>query len=307
MKRTLRKSGPSGSLAGKVAKQLRAAKTGKVVDLQAVRKGQGELEALFQEIHPSTITSENILHGLYVHTINTLTIFLEVLQELPAFQKLTNLIADADEEYMPAGPPISPLTRSYFTCWALFDLHVGPKKETFTSVLIEVADILGLDESTVRTLGMLQQSRMGFYVHEGRQGALNLFRDVWTGKKFPAYMPMNRDRKPGELWFIRMFPPSPYLADAQYHVVFTTPYIIGDQKLFRFTPPDLKKWHQFIERSLPKTGIADASQAYEQFMKFGLHRNYWPEFIMQGYCGHATENILLTGIPDMAETLPHSN
>ncbi len=307
MKRKLSKKGPSGSLARKVAAQLHDATTRKVINLHEARGGKEKLEALFREIHPSKITAKNTLHAMYIHTLNTLSIFLEVMHELPAFQKLTNLIADAGEEYMPSGPPISPITKTFFHCWTLFDIHVGQKKETFTSIIMEIADFLNLDAATVQTIDMMRKSRMGFYIHEGRQGDLNLFRELWTDRKYIAYMPMNRDRPPGELWFIRLFPPSAYLADAQYHVVFTTPYIIGNKKLLRFKPPDLEQWQRFFERNVPKTGIVDTTQAYEHFMKYGLHRNYWSEFIIQGYCGYATENILLTGIPDKPETLPHAD
>jgi hypothetical protein len=45
-----------------------------------------------------------------------------VLAELPELSKLAERIAAAEEEYMAEGPPMSPITRSYFNDWTLFDL-----------------------------------------------------------------------------------------------------------------------------------------------------------------------------------------
>jgi len=40
---------------------------------------------------------------------------LTVLDEMARFVKI---ISKAEDEYMPSGPPMSPLTTSFFTCWA---------------------------------------------------------------------------------------------------------------------------------------------------------------------------------------------
>ena len=66
---------------------------------------------------------------------NKISVMVEQLGELPAMSKLVNAYADAQDEYMPSGPPISPLTNSYFSCWGFFDLCAGIKKETFQKSL----------------------------------------------------------------------------------------------------------------------------------------------------------------------------
>ncbi len=41
-------------------------------------------------------------------------------------------------------------------------------------------------------------------------------------------------------------------------------------------------------------------------MKYGLNRRYWPEYIFTGYANYTANAVLLTGIPDLPETLPHA-
>ncbi len=46
----------------------------------------------------------------------------EELVNLPALSKFGNAYFTAAEEYMPSGPPESPITGSYFSLWGIFDL-----------------------------------------------------------------------------------------------------------------------------------------------------------------------------------------
>jgi hypothetical protein len=38
-------------------------------------------------------------------------------------KKYAKIVGAAEEEYMPSGPPMSPLTASFFTTWAFYDLR----------------------------------------------------------------------------------------------------------------------------------------------------------------------------------------
>ena len=42
-------------------------------------------------------------------------------------------------------------------------------------------------------------------------------------------------------------------------------------------------------------------------MKFGLQTNYWPEYVFEGYVNHKSDVIFLRGLPDVAESRPHSS
>lgn len=47
--------------------------------------------------------------------------------------------------------------------------------------------------------------------------------------------------------------------------------------------------------------------AYAHLMKYGLTRNYWNEYIFLAYRNFRQDVIMLEGIPDIAESLPHSD
>ena len=80
------------------------------------------------------------------------------------------MIAAAEDEYMPDAPPMSPLTRSYFTAWAFFDFRFGSGLETIGTCLLDVSERLGLDPGLVEATRQFQESRMGVYEHGGTRG-----------------------------------------------------------------------------------------------------------------------------------------
>ncbi len=70
------------------------------------------------------------LHAVYISVQNITSVFAECVSVLPELEPYYDVIAAAEDEYMPDAPPISPLTRSYFTTWAFFDVRFGPDQET---------------------------------------------------------------------------------------------------------------------------------------------------------------------------------
>jgi hypothetical protein len=83
---------------------------------------------------------------IYIHTQNLLSVLTEALQAVPepALNRFIDTIASANELYMRSGPPMSPLTTSYFNCWLLFDLKFGLDQETLTTLIIDLQRHLGL-------------------------------------------------------------------------------------------------------------------------------------------------------------------
>jgi hypothetical protein len=83
--------------------------------------------------------------------------------------------------------------------------------------------------------------------------------------------------------------------------------------------PGKRQWTAFLNRTMAKmglpisqpasseTGPADSHPALESLMKYGLSRNYWNEFILLAYFNHRYDVILLTGLPDVPESLPHAS
>ena len=72
---------------------------------------------------------------------------LNALKEMERFDKL---ISNADDEDIPSGPPMSPLTSSFFTCRAFFDACVGVDKETLETVITAVGSAFGMHDELVR-------------------------------------------------------------------------------------------------------------------------------------------------------------
>jgi hypothetical protein len=87
------------------------------------------------------------LHAVYVAVQNVTSVFAERVSAFPEFKPYYRLAAQAEDEYLPSGPPMSPLTRSYFTTWAFFDLRFGPDHETIGTCLLDVGEMLGLHQA----------------------------------------------------------------------------------------------------------------------------------------------------------------
>src|ERR1019366_608000 len=92
------------------------------------------------------------LHAAYVAAQNFTSFFMEEVTQFPEFDAYWEIYGPAQKEYMPQGPPISPLTKSYFTSWAFFDVRFGRDGETIGTCLLDVADLLGMDPFMAETI-----------------------------------------------------------------------------------------------------------------------------------------------------------
>jgi hypothetical protein len=99
----------------------------------------------------------------------------------------------------------------------------------------------------------------------------------------------------GELWFTRVLPPPLTGAD---HVVFTSPYVL--------TSPDVAAWTAYLDRVASRKSAGTRAEALEQHFKWGPNRRYWLEFVFEAYSRHESGAIFLHGLPDVAESRPHS-
>ena len=307
-----------GPISQKVLSGLRKTQEKKVVDLSQFKEARLNAESLDKTI----ITEKKMadldpVHAVYMYAQNKMSVFVEQLSELPELSKLTNSLADAQDEYLPSFPPMSPLTDSYFTCWGFFDLTAGIKRETFGTITIDLCRTLGVEKSLITLFELMQDSRMGLYVHEGISGRYISLREIVTGRKMKAISPSGYMGEADQIWYARVMPePFPEL-DYGYGVVFTTPYLILEMAgKDRARPSTEKSWMDFFERNLPRTNIKDPVAAYEFFMKYGPSRqqvtyrrpgmHYWNEYIFEGYGSHQSDMIVLAGYPDIPLSRPHS-
>jgi hypothetical protein len=299
-----------GPLARKVISAARLELERKVISLKdwaMVKTGIAEVQKTV--VLPENLKNHDPVHACYTMAQNQLSVMIEQLLDLPELEKLAHVYSDAVDEYMPEGPPISPLTGSYFTCWGSFDLSVGRGvKESLTTVLIDFCRFRNVNEDLLALLEKIQNSRMGIYRHEGFDGKFVCLRELITDKEVKTVSPSGYSGKEGELWYVRVLPPPYNIAPFNYSTIFTTPYILGNKTISISENSKIEEgWLQYFARNLEKTRISDTVQAYEYLLKYGLGNNYWNEYILLAYTGHQHDAIWLTGFPDIPSSLPHAN
>jgi hypothetical protein len=310
-----------GPISKKVLSGIEKIQKRKVIDLSQFKEARLSAENLDKTvITDKEMAALDPVHAVYVYAQNKISVLSEQLGGLPELSKLVNAIADAQEEYMPSFPPMSPLTTSYFTCWGFFDLTTGIRRETFGAITIDLCRFLSVDENLITVFEHMQNSRMGFYRHEGFSGKHLSLREIMTGREITAISTSGYQGKAGQIWYVRIMPdPFPEIGYG-YDVVFTTPYVIvevtGKRWFGKVRDCSEKTWRDFFERNLPRTGIKDPIAAYESFMKYGLGRqqmnyrrpgmHYWNEYVFEGYFSHQKDMIILAGYPDIALSRPHS-
>jgi len=237
------------------------------------------------------------VHAVYVYIQQISSLFAEGVSQLPEMKEYAKLAKEAEEEYMPSEPPMSPLTTSYFTCWAFYDLQFGPDGDTIGQCQIDANDLICLNADQLDALKKLSQSRMGIYEHVGMEGPLVKLRELITGDGFLCHCASGYRGRHCELWYVRLLPPLvPHLAS--YHIVFTTPYIL--------TQTSKADWVTYLRRVMLPFRADNDREAIHRLLKVGPEPNYWNEFVFKGYHHHQQDAIFLAGIPDRDDTLPHA-
>ncbi len=157
-----------GPISKKVINGLKKAKNQKIINFSELKEAKSYAQDLDKEvISGEELSKYDPLHAVYIYGQNKASIFAEQLSGLPALAKLTNILSQAEEIYMPSFPPKSPLTTSYFSYWGFFDLCVGIKKESFGTIIIDLLKHLKADPGLIKIVECIQNSRMGIFVHKG--------------------------------------------------------------------------------------------------------------------------------------------
>jgi hypothetical protein len=87
----------------------------RVIDIRDLKKAKIRAEKSETTISTGKeLTGLDPVHAVYVYGQNKMSVFVEQLAELPVMSELAGAYTLAEEEYMPSGPPISPLTQFYF-------------------------------------------------------------------------------------------------------------------------------------------------------------------------------------------------
>lgn len=280
-------------IAGKVAKRFQKTSTKNVVSMEAYQHAKHAITTIKK---PEVLVHQGYqpVHACYVHAQNLLSVIVEGLLLFPELDRFNEVLGDAEEEYMPGGPPMSPVTTSYFTSWSSFDVPLGLHKETLISIVLELKHLLKLPADIVTLFEHFQHSRMGIYEHLGIDQTHVFLRDLVTQETFRVFNPTGYLGKPHELWFVRLLPN--LVAPTEEKIGFTTPYVLTSE---------IKEWQAYFKRGIWRTQKKVLSDEY--LLKYGLSPCYWLEYIMQAYSNINKEGtaILLYGVPDLSKTRPH--
>ena len=293
-----------GSVADRIARKIVSSRGSKIVDLAGWREGRKmALEAGFGDDGLAVgrkLAGLDPCHGIYALAQNIASLMAESIAAMREAKGFVRIAGGAEDEYLPSGPPMSPLTFSYFSMWAFFDVRFGSSGETMGSCILRIAPEFDCPSWLIATIERMQQSRMGFYVHCGSEGEGVLLREVGTREIVSCTVPAGYAGREGEIWFVRVLePPHPL---CPRHIVFNTPYVIGDWPERAFV--------DYLERELARMKAKKprgTDDALGHLMKYGPEPNHWNEYIHCAYSGHQREAIFLTGIPDIRQSLPHAS
>ena len=285
-----------GRIAKKLAKRFRDSRNQRVISLKGYAEAKQEQESSVKDVKQLVETGYDPLHAVYVSAQNLTSLFAEVISDLPELEEYYNIVGSAEDEYLPDGPPFSPLTRSYFTTWAFFDVQFGQDRETIGICLLNSNKYLKIRPEMIEVIRQMQNSRMGIYEHYGVFASKVILRELVTQEEFYCHVPSGYLGKKCQLWFVRILPSIHHLVD--YSVVFTTPYV--------FINATKMDWLAFLYRTLPKVKASDKKEALYMLMKYGMEHNYWNEYILQAYYNSLHNVIFLAGFPDIKESRPHA-
>ena len=296
-----------GPISKKLIAGLNKVTNQKIINFKELKEAKAYAQDLDKTIvSEDALSKYDPLHAVYIYAQNKVSVLVEQLSDLPALSKLTNVLGQADDIYLPSSPPSSPLTKSYFTCWGFFDLCVGIKKESFGTVILDLLKNLKADQGLIKIIECMQHSRMGIFIHRGNIDRYTILEELITGEEVKVFVPGGYEGKENEIWYVRLMPvPFPEL-NYGYSVAFTTPYILIDLDSDIGSSAEREDWEAFFDRNIKAKSQKERIKAYEFFMKYGKNKYFWNEYIFEGYVNYQEDMIMLAGFPDIPLSMPHS-
>lgn len=255
-----------------------------------------------KELFDSPGSPEPEIDPIFFQYVLLQNLIVDLVQEISRKPELKNYrkhFNKAEKDYMPSGPPMSPLTTSYFNAWALNDLRFK-KKTTMASIVNYILETTHGMNDQLNIAKTLADSRMGIYEHIGMQGPYIKLRELLTNDEFVCRNISGYQGRKGEFWYVRLLPPIKSASEnATYFVTFNTPYIL--------TGTTKEDWYQFFERWIKTNDEVTLRSKLYDFMKFGPSLNFWNEFVFLAFHYSQYDAIFLKGIPDINSTLPHGS
>jgi len=240
----------------------------------------------------------------------------------PAFAPLARRMEDLEQEYMPGGPPMSPVYDSFWMQHFLGEVPVGLSDETPFSVLVRL------------TSGSPERARFHALARSLAEAHLDLYRVVRAVGIEAELSPLRGGDaisvkttgpflRDGDLALARVLSfdgrlfvaDSPYLlkASAQDWLDYfqrvvesqrkTAASARNEQPKGKLSPKQQAKWRQ-RQRSQEQSSEPEALIA--RHLKRGLSERYWFDYVMDAYAGERNGIVFAAGVPDRPEQLPHS-
>lgn len=290
-----------GSTAKAIAKKISHEIYSGYIDINDYRQAkEDQKDAVLSSESMANLIKEGYdpLHAIYIFGQNLTSVFAEGISELPEAYKYTKAVTAAQDEYIPEGPPISPLTKSYFSFWALYDLEFGKSNETIGSCLLEFIPLSKIPNWTSEIIANMNGSRMGFYLHAGFENGKIILKEIGTEKVYHCVSSSGYFGKPGEIWFTRLCPPFKDLND--YYVSMITPYVL----LFRGAN-DISDYLERATSKISKPKSKNLQDLFYFFMKKGPKNKFWHEYIFCSYSSFVQSAIFIEGIFDIPGSMPH--
>ncbi len=125
--------------------------------------------------------------------------FAEGVSQLPEMNQWARAVANVEDKYMPSGPPMSPLTGSFFTTWVLYDFRIGGSDDTMAECQISANDVFQLNLDQLDALKKQASSRMGIYEHVCMVGPHLRLRELITRKEYNCLSTSGYPGRQGEL------------------------------------------------------------------------------------------------------------
>lgn len=245
----------------------------------------------------------------------------------PGFAALARFHEDVQEEYMPGGPPQSPVYDSFAMQLVLGGVRQGIGEETPYTVL---SRLLARDPSRARLQGMAQslaEARFELYRVRQAGGHRAELEPVRGGDAFGVRLtgPFLRQGDFGLMRILR-FDDQLFIADSPYLLKATE----DDWRehlarvVARHEQPGAASRGAVASESRKASKLSSKEQArrrqkekaraqrnepeevIKRYFQFGLSDRYWLDYVMDGYAGERNGIVFLAGVPDRPELLPHS-
>jgi len=251
-----------------------------------------------------------------------------MLLQLPQLNTLMRRFEAIEEEFMPGGPPMSPVYDSYHTVHVVCDDALGAAAETPASIIARLTAGDPTRAAFHALASAMHASHLDLYEALRAEGTSATLEHVRNGTRIDVLLsgPFLRT---GDLLLGRVLPfsgalymiESPYLLRAGRKTWLE--YFARVEERFAArarasgnaasTPsasvkPKQKKGKGAKPKRKSKPGSANASSTkfspLDRHLKFGDTWRFWLDFIMDAYSGERNGIVYLSGVPDRPETLP---